>query len=115
VSFTRADFHALTTRYTSVGEVLDLGIGMSSFGVVAPETAHCTSLEKDRRADPGPVMDGESLYVGDDIFVHLDNGLLLQKPGIITHENILVGALHCNNLDVGFDILGRPDQYVEYA
>jgi hypothetical protein len=115
VSVTRAHLHTFTARYTSVGKVLDLGIGMSPFWVVTPETTHGTPLEKDRRADPGAVMDGESLYVEDNIFAHLESGMLLKKPCVFPYESILVGALHCHDLDMGLDICGRPAQEVEYG
>jgi hypothetical protein len=36
---------------------------MTSFGVVTPETLHGAPFEKNRRADPRAIVDGETLYV----------------------------------------------------
>jgi hypothetical protein len=47
----------------SGGEEPELGIDVLSFGVMAPETVQCASLEEDRRSYAGPVVEGEPLNV----------------------------------------------------
>jgi hypothetical protein len=70
VSMGGAHLDTFAAGNTPVGKVLDLLMRVSSLRVVAPEAAHCTSFEKNGRSDAGPVVNGESLYMKDEIFVH---------------------------------------------
>ena len=59
----RADGGAGTASDALFRVEFDLPFSFQSFGIVAPETAERTALQKDRRADPRAVVDGKLLNI----------------------------------------------------
>ena len=62
----RTGFDAGATCDATRRGVSYLGAQVAPLRIVAPETAKRASLQEDRRADPGSVMDGKTLDVKDE-------------------------------------------------
>jgi len=67
MSMVRAGLNAFAARDASVGEIADFGTESSPFRVVAPETTHQASLEKNSGADARAIVDRETLDNRDNI------------------------------------------------